>query len=511
MSNFDVTDLVIQQEAARQASQDLSKALSLTTRATDSLRISTISLQATLVQNIDFVHKLTQAVQKQEKLQLKANALGLDFNKFMSKNSEKLEKFAMLFEGREFMLGAFDAGLRRVSDGVVDLANDMTKSGQNTAALIQAMVGFGLVTDQSTEAQESLARITRETSKKYLVSNERLLEGLASFQSQLEEFRLYGTEAVGNFAEFSTVLMGLAGGSEPAKKQIGIFLQMLDGMNIQQQQLLGLTRVTEDMYSGGVTQRTLEDIVKASDKMTEILGSNRIQQGAIAEVYGKPQINALLMLGGLIKANNKDIKTLKEVAGNEAETLRSRQAQIDKFYDTFAPELHGTITTFLPLIYTVVGAMGALQGAKGIKDAVTNLAALGAGRASGMLAGAAVRGLGAAGAVAARGLAFLGGPVAIIASVGYGIYQLVDLMMDSNEGDKEIQKELKEQTKILKEQSPVDINGRLSMATRVAGAMLAPISGGPEKLYDVLSLIEKNTRVRQGSIDPVDGSSRKGP
>lgn len=505
MSNFDVTDLVIQQEAARQASQDLSKALSLTTRAADSLRISTISLQATLVQNIDFVHKLTQAVQKQEKLQLKANALGLDFNKFMSKNSEKLEKFAMLFEGREFMLGAFDAGLRRVSDGVVDLANDMTKSGQNTAALIQAMVGFGLVTDQSTEAQESLARITKETSKKYLVSNERLLEGLASFQSQLEDFRIYGTETVGNFAEFSTVLMGLAGGSEPAKKQIGIFLQMLDGMNIQEQQLLGLTRVAEDMYSGGVTQRTLDDIVKASDRMTEILGTNHIQAARIAEIYGRPQINAIHMVGGLIKANNKDINTLKEVANKDAETLRSRQAQIDKFYDTFAPEMHGAITKLLPLIYTVVAAMGVVQGAKGIKDALGNLAALGAGRASGMFSGGVIRGLGAAGAIAARGLAFLGGPTALIASVGYGIYQLVDLMMDSNDDDKDMKKELEKQTELLEKQSADVVNGRLSMATRVAGAMIGPISEDPEKTLQVLSLIERNTRVKQGGIDPIDG------
>ena len=508
MSNFDVTDLVIQQEAARQAAQDLSKALSISTRAADSLKISVVSLQASLVQNVDFVHKLTQAVQMQEKLQLKSNAIGLNFNKFMSKNSEKLEKFAMLFEGRQFMLDAFDAGLRRVSDGVVDLADDMIKSGQDTNALTRAMVGFGLVTDQNIEVQESLARTTKETTKNYLVSNERLLEGLLSFQDQLEEFRIYGPETVGKFAELSTVLMGLAGGSEPAKKQIGIFLQMLDGMNLQQQHLLGLTGVVEDIYSGGVTQKTLDDIVKASDMITQQLGSNRIAAAHIAEVYGRPQIGAIQMLGGLIKTNNKDIKGLKELSDKESETLRSRQAQIDNFYNQYAPEIHRAVTYWLPLINTALVAVVGVMGIKVAGNALKRLAAEGSGRASGLLSGGTVRAAGAIGAIAARGAAFIGGPISIAAMVGYGIWQLVDLMGSSNDKDDASLKEQKKQTELLKEQNdPSNMDNRLSAAARVASAMVGMPQGATlQDLKTVLEKIEGKMQMRRGGISPLDGS-----
>lgn len=338
------------------------RTLSDLTRAMDDNKNSFQSLSEGLLSNTNVVSKLTTVLKKSEQLQLQSLAQGTTYQKFVDANTKAIHgSMATQQEMTEALLTGFSQGLRNNTDELNSLLDEMIITGQNTKAMTLVMSNFGSVTGDSLDAQRKLVKVTDKVGKTYGISSERLGQSMASLQSQLEDFSIYGQESTDSLAAIKTSLVGMTGGKPAAERNIDILLKMSDSLNISQQSQLGLLGFSKELRDGTLSAEKARSIlIKAGDNLRDQLKGSDEQAQALSEVYGRQQTNALLNLSNLLKKDFKLTDEMKKSAEDDRKSLADRQRSIDKWYQSYAPEIHGMIVNKLPLL--IAGAAAARFG-----------------------------------------------------------------------------------------------------------------------------------------------------
>lgn len=424
-------------------------------------------LTRSLDKTFNIVDGLSEAFDKSEKLQLQSLSMGTTYQKFQEANTKALEgNMTSQQEMTKYLLTGFDRGLRDMGSNTLDLIDEMHITGQNVNGLLTGMSKLSLLTGNSGEIQESLSKTIDDTTKKYGISNDSLIKALGSFSHAMKQQSLYGADAVEGISELGLILKGGVK-FEGSEQMIGSLLGMGEAMNIVQQEQLGLRPLFQDIRDGvKISDKHLQMIVTAGDSLNSMMGENDISRDAIATMFGKEQVTSLLMISENLKSNNILAADMKKTAEDNLKSRRAFEEKKMAFYETFAPEIHGAVTKWLPLIVAARGAQS--FAAPGLRKAGLEIATSPYGGrmkstlGRGMMAmGGDFTGVGQSASKAATGMRFgrlLGGlgrfaavlgPVGIgISALSFGVPMLVKLFKSNVDNTKAVAEEARKKKQL---------------------------------------------------------------
>ena len=325
------------------------------------------SVNDSLIGNFNVVSKLTDVYKKAETLQLKAITLGTSYSKFVANNTKAINNSIVSNQKMtEALMTGFDQGLRNNTDELNSLISEMTFLGQDTKGMTSMLADMGGITGDNMEIQKNVVNTLKSTNKDYGVATDNLVRGLVSLQGTFEQFNIYGPEAVESLAELKIGLTGRTGGKESSKRQIDTILKLADAMKVQEQGMLGIGDWAKDVRDGTASaEQTQATVIRVMKEFKEQSQGNDLAAGTLREIYGAQTVDAVLALGATFQ-NSYELNAESRAAEDEIQkTLKSKQEQVDKFYDKFAPEMHQYITSIIPGIIVgrmIGGKMGPVTG-----------------------------------------------------------------------------------------------------------------------------------------------------
>ena len=464
--------------------------LARNTRTIQSNIDSIETLNSSFRANLDVVGKFTAVVQKAEQLNLQSLAAGTTFAKFTNQNTEALKgNISTNLEMTAFLMGGFQKGLRDVGRNTADLADDMMLTGQTTDGLIGVLGGLTLLTSDSNKSQSKLSKSILKNTANYGITATSMIQALNAVKASLEAASVYGNDAVDAYADSAASLKAAMGGGEGSDKTISVLLGMADSLNVGQQEQLGLTKIMSDLRAGN--QINHSELVSAGLQLRATLTDNAMVAQSITNQYGAQQVEALLHATNALMKGNKLTEEMKSAEQDKLNTITAQQKNIDKFYETLAPELYSVTSKNLPAIAISVGALKGTMG-KWAANAFTNT---GTGRA----ASPGVAPIGKLGKLARFG----GGALALLGPIGIGMSILsvalpaiTGLMKGTEKNTEETTKQLKDKNK--KDIERVFTSSTLSKAASLASGMLRQGSTGNDS-QKLIRVLERQIRLQEAA------------
>ena len=460
-----------------------------------------------VLENANIVGKLTQVIQKAEKLQTQSLSMGMSYSKFVQQNTKAIHNsVSTQQEMTEALLIGFGQGLRNNTDELNGLIDEMNVTNQNTSVLTMTMSNLSVLTADSQDAQAKMSKTFTRVSKDYGISYERLSKSLDGISREMDSFSIYGPEASLALGELKTGLLGLAGGKPAAERQIDILLKMGDALNVSQQEMFGLTTQFESLRDGVADISDWSKAIHESGaKLEKIMSKDGRQAQSIAETYGREQVQAMIQLGRLFENNYELTKEQKAAQEDRDALIKNRQREIDKWYQEYAPQIHNTVTKVLPSL------MGGLLTARLGKQAGTFLtgdsrfaglyqASLTMGatrmeamRTAGSMTGSVLGRAGPIGGAARLGLAALAHPGVVIGltALTVGLPFLIDLFKEDKDANKDAAKSLREMNARSRNMSGPDAG--LRMAANIAQNVQTG-EDSAETLRQIKAVLEKINR-----------------
>ena len=337
------------------------------TRVIEKNRDAFASVSNKIVDSFNSVGRLTEVISRSETLQLRALSLGTTYSKFVANNTKALEDTkSSTMDMTEALMGAYSLGLRRNTQELDSLIDTMEFLGQDSSILAGAMADVSLYTKESKSVQKNLIQSLENTTKDYGVATDTLVKGLNSLSKHMAKFSIYGEETVGRLGELKTAILGRTGGK--GDELANTFIDALDLTNIQQQAVLGIEDTVKSFWSGDSMDKVLETLTKDTLNLDRNrLSDDKRTRGYQVKQYGPEIVQALLNLQVYTKDYNK--LTSQEKKDNEAyrDTLKNKSVYVDKFYQTYAPEMHGAITRVLPAYFAMKAGGVAIGGLKTVR------------------------------------------------------------------------------------------------------------------------------------------------
>ena len=357
---------------------DLVKALERNVMAVKSLRVGFLEYASKLGGFFNPLQTMGEGFRRQESIQLKALAAGTTANKFLNSNTQALTGLqSSNLALREFMIGGFTQGLRGLSESTIALADEMIITGQNTDVLASQLGFVRFVTGNSVKTTSQLSQTILQTSRDNGVSSQKLIESLDSLRGIMTNVSIFGTEAVGSFAELGTALSGRLQGVQGSQEAItGVLRLLSDPLQIAGQELLGLTGLSQDLIAGRVSQdQALRQLAQASQDVMGRMSGDPILVATMQRAFGGPVVNQLRLVGQGIENFEGLAESEKKDRLANFKTMRNFEQKKMDFFNVLGPEIHSVITQTLPLL--AVGQAGTQLIQTGRDLAISNRAGLG--------------------------------------------------------------------------------------------------------------------------------------
>jgi len=450
-----------------QAFQDADRNETQYSRAVKENTNSLKNLSNSIRQNFNITKKMTEAVNRLDRNNLKALATGTTYNKFLESNTAALKDLRAGFrETVEVQLSNFAAGIRVNSTELNDLNQELLLTGQNTKALEGVNSQLLAITGKDVRAVDTAARINKEVSDKFLISNDRLIQTLESLAGELDKASLFGTDAVEAISRVSQELQGMVGVGMTSQIQTAISILQPSIDNIATQVLTGSEGLAAKLAQGTLETEDLRPLFKRILEVNErtlatndprVAGSLAASQLGLSESQNRSLLQLARNFENQVKVEDEARKTAKETE----ETLRTAREKANNFFDNVAPVIAAGVVPIAPAIYQ----LGIAMNAAGLLGNAGGLFGRGAGKAgarAGVRAGLKAMGKRALGAVPLAGAvmggydamqgdtvgaaiggattgAFIGGPVGAV--IGAGVGYLAATMMNTEKTADEIAKE----------------------------------------------------------------------
>jgi hypothetical protein len=310
------------------------------------------------------LNNITEAFKKSDDVQKKMLAVNTDLKTFTKANSASLDNLRGGFlENAEELFENFSEGIRFNSKEMMTLQNRMKLTGQSTDKLRQGTKFLLNATEGNVESVGRLSQVNMDTSRKYMISNEKLIDALARNEETIDYASLFGLGE-----EQSAQLMKLTG------------LMESKGISVKNQQ-----QVLKLMYSTDASMAQMRATLGASVDLPEkLLESNADFSSELNKIAGFAKDTFIQQKGNgkMLNTNNilqgiggeemrKTVTALMQTNSilastkNNAEQMRSPEDKFYNTFDTYAKESKNfyerTMSKHYNIMETVPGILKALQ------------------------------------------------------------------------------------------------------------------------------------------------------
>jgi len=325
--------------------------LEIQNRLTTNLNRSLAGIQGKLERFVNPVTRLTDSISRLDRTNIEALKIGTT----NAKLSEAVSKNSTILNGlrtsnqelQEAIIQGFGQGVRVQTTALTELTTELVATKQNVGALNKLNSDLVLFTGNNIQSIDNAAKVNKEASDAFGVSNDKLISTLNGLRETLQTASFFGTNAVDSLAEVSQQLQARAGGTDITGALRTLNKILVGGLETERiGALLGATPVRERIARGGSV--SLRDIIPILDQLEarrESLGGGRFGLDILSQTLGesKQSVVELLNLGRIAQNDfklNEELKKTTDETYNSIENINKRALN---FYDNTAVGILGGI------------------------------------------------------------------------------------------------------------------------------------------------------------------------
>lgn len=415
--------------------------LEIQNRLTDNLNRSLKNLQLKFENFTNPVTRLTDSISRLDKTNISALKIGVTNAKLtesVNKNSNILTKSITSNQQlQSAIIDGFGQGVRFQTKALSELTTEMVATNQNTQALNKLNSDLVLFTGNNIDVVDNLAKVNKEVSDKYGVSNDKLIGTLNALRESLQTASFFGDTAVNSLGEISKQLVGRAGGTDITGALGALNRLLVGGFETERAAaLLGATGVRQRIAEGG--RVSLQDIIPILDQLEarrESIGGGRFGLDILSQTLGfsKSQTAELLNLAEIARRDFRLNEDIKKTTNETYASIENINKAALNFYDNTATQMLavlGTVSIESVLATTKLTSIASMMAASLGMTAMRGPTATPGGRYQGTNAGYGLGGgggggrgrfgFGAAKDVFKRGLGGVGAGMTATALIGAG-------------------------------------------------------------------------------------------
>ena len=397
--------------------------LDTSNRLNKNLNRSLISLRGSFEKFTNPMTRLQESMSRMDATNREALKIGTTNKKLtdmVSKNTDVLAKGLVGNQQlQEALISNFGQGVRFQTKGLMDLTTEMIATGQNFKALGKLNSDLVLFTGNNVEAIDNLAKVNKDVSDKYGVSNDKLVSTMQSLRGTMEQASFFGSDAVESLGGIASELTGRAGGTDITGALGSLSKLLVGGLETERAgALLGATGARQRIAAGGkLNMQDIIPILEQLESRREQMGGGRFGLDVLSQTlgFGKNETAALLNLLEISRKNMKIDTEAQKTTEETYNTIENINKRALNFYDDTAMKMLATLGT---ISTGLVGAAATgVMGAGGIGSLLGGFAGKG-GFKKGMKG---MGRLGGAGTLAMGGMALTAGVNAIAPEAGEAI------------------------------------------------------------------------------------------
>jgi hypothetical protein len=357
--------------APSQTNIDLINALNKLTKTVTRVNSAGISsIVSQLAQNTSVIGLLKNSFVQADRLQVKALAQNTNLSKFISENTETLNKMrGSYFDNANELLINFSQGIRDNSDEVTSLMNRMKNTGQSVDTLRSVILALKSVNGGNIESVDRLIKSNGVLESKYLLSAQTLLKAVENNSDLLDIPSLVGSvDGLGVAMAALQANIISRGGTE---KQVNAALNLLlgtDSQSFSTRVSLGIQDTLSNLMKPGADAQVV--ILQAIKKAASVLNTVAVSRGqtdsaqntslALEALGNKTSLASILQIDKSMQKQviaSEAMRISSEEQNNSAKTIIGDAQQ---FYQATVANFYEPVLKYLPLI--AAGGIGASLG-----------------------------------------------------------------------------------------------------------------------------------------------------
>tara|TARA_Y100000004_G_scaffold192123_1_gene252116 strand:+ start:1546 stop:3231 length:1686 start_codon:yes stop_codon:yes gene_type:complete len=320
-------------------------------RLATNLNRSIIRLNSNLQNFVNPLTRLSESINRLDKTNVAALKVGVTnekLSKSVEKNSNLLSRnLTSLNELRLAVIDGFGRGVRVQTDALDNLTTEIVATGQDVTALNKLNSDLVLFTGNNIQSLDNAARVNKEVSDAYGVSNDKLINTLNSLRDTLQTASFFGSNAVDSLGEVAQQLVGRAGGTDITSALATLNRILVGGLETERTaQLLGATGARQTLAGGG--RLTLQQVLPILDQLEarrDQLGGGRFGLDILSQTLGlsKTQTTELLNLAEIARQDFKVQDELKKTTDETYNSIENINKRAQNFYDNTAMGMLGQL------------------------------------------------------------------------------------------------------------------------------------------------------------------------
>jgi hypothetical protein len=340
-------------------------------RLASNLNKSIIRLNSNFQNFVNPLTRLSDSINRLDKTNVAALKIGVTnekLSKSVEKNSNLLSRnLTSNNELRLAIIDGFGRGVRAQTDALDNLTTEMVATGQDVTALNKLNSDLVLLTGNNIQSLDNAARVNKEVSDAYGVSNDKLINTLNSLRDTLQTASFFGSNAVDSLGEVAQQLTGRAGGTDITGALATLNKILVGGLETERTaQLLGATGARQTLAGGG--RLTLQQILPILDQVEarrDQLGGGRFGLDILSQTLGlsKSQTTELLNLSEIARQDFKLQDELKKTTDETYNSIENINKRALNFYDNTAVGMLGTLGGINTNLLFLVQQLGLAGGA----------------------------------------------------------------------------------------------------------------------------------------------------
>lgn len=304
------------------------------------------------------INRLQDSFRRMDKTNRDALKIGTTTQKLqtsVSKNSDILGRNLVSNQKlTDAIIQNFESGVRIQNGALMDLTQEMIATGQSVNGLTSLNSDLVLFTGNNTQALQTVAKVNKDVSDKYGVSNEKLINSVNSLRDAFQEASFFGPQTTASLEALATEIKGRAGGANVDAAMKSLMSILTPGMStIAAGQMLGAQSARARAGAGqALTFSDIEPILSNIDRIyAQTAGVDPNARLKVAAAQAQVSEEQFIQLRNLSEMMKQDFSISKDMKKTNDETFNSIQninERARNFYDKTAVmslAVLGTINT----------------------------------------------------------------------------------------------------------------------------------------------------------------------
>jgi len=348
--------------------------LEIQNRLTTNLNRSLAGIQGKLERFVNPVTRLTDSISRLDRTNIEALKIGTT----NAKLSEAVSKNSTILNGlrtsnqelQEAIIQGFGQGVRVQTTALTELTTELVATKQNVGALNKLNSDLVLFTGNNIQSIDNAAKVNKEASDAFGVSNDKLISTLNGLRETLQTASFFGTNAVDSLAEVSQQLQARAGGTDVTGALRTLNRLLVGGLETERAAaLLGATSARERIAGGGTLdlQRDIIPILDRLEARRQSMGGGRFGLDILSQSLGesKQSVVELLNLRRIAQQDFKINEGLKKTTDETYNSIENINKRALNFYDNTAIGILGGIGSLNTNLILLGGSLAQAAGGLG--------------------------------------------------------------------------------------------------------------------------------------------------